>query len=75
MCACFSWNDVRPIYKIGGILDKAKYVDIFNNVMLPWAEENLPVILKFQQDNDLKHTAKVIKKFLDDNYINVLECP
>ena len=52
--ACFSWNGVGSIHKIYGILDKEKYVDILNNVMMPWAEENLPVIWKFQQRSSLK---------------------
>ena len=28
-----------------------------------------------QQDNNLKHTAKIVKKWLQDNQINVLEWP
>lgn len=70
---CFSWNGVGPIHRIQGIMTKEIYIEILENVMLPWAEENLPVIWKFQQDNDPKHTAKLTEKWFQDNSINVLE--
>lgn len=71
---CFSWNGVGPIHRIDGILTKEKYVDILENVMLPWAEENLPVIWTFQQDEP-KHTAKLTKRFFDRNSVTVLDWP
>lgn len=70
---CFSWNGVGPIHRIEGNMDAVKYVEILQNVMLPYAEENLPVIWKFQQDNDPKHTSRVAKKFFEDNSVTVLD--
>ena len=73
MWSCFSFNSpISPIHKIDGILDKEKYVTELK-VILPWAEENLPVIWQCQHANDPKHMAKVTKNFVEDNSINVLE--
>lgn len=60
---CFSWNGVGPIYRIEGTLTAAKYTEILRDVLVPWADQNMPVIWKFQQDNNPKHTARLTKKF------------
>lgn len=72
---CFSWYGVGPIYRIDGIMNKEVYLDILQNTMQPWADENMPLKWKFQQDNDPKHTAKVTKQWFITNKIDVLEWP
>ena len=38
-------------------MDLHVYVDILQNVMLPYAEDEMPFIRILQQDNDPKHTS------------------
>ena len=41
-------------------MDKERYKGILNDVMLPYAEENMPLVWQFMHDNDPKHTAGVV---------------
>uniref|UniRef100_A0A3Q2Q7R2 Uncharacterized protein n=1 Tax=Fundulus heteroclitus TaxID=8078 RepID=A0A3Q2Q7R2_FUNHE len=55
---CFSYYGVGPIHRIQGIIDQFQYIRILEEVMLPYAEEEMPLRWTFQQDNDPKHTSK-----------------
>lgn len=72
---CFSGHGIGPIHRIDGIMDRFVYVNILKNVMLPFADEEMPVKWRFQQDNDPKHTSKLAKDWFRDNKIEVLEWP
>jgi len=43
--------------------------------MLPFAEESMPLRWVFQQDNDPKHTSKLVKAWFTENEVNVMSWP
>lgn len=72
---CFSYAGVGPIHRIEGIMNALMYKDILNDVMLPYAEEEMPLRWVFQQDNDPKHTAKTVKSWFLEKQLNVMVWP
>lgn len=73
--ACFSYYGVGPIHWIQNIMDATQYVHILQNVMLPYAEYEMPLKWTFQQDNDPKHTSRLAKSWFQDNNIDLMEWP
>lgn len=72
---CFSGHGMGPIYKINGIMDRFHYKKILEEVMLPFADWNMPLSWIYQHDNDPKHTSKVCKEWLQAKKIEVLKWP
>lgn len=76
MWGCFAAGGTGALHKINGVMKKEQYVEILNQHLKASARKlKLGRKWVFQMDNDSKHTAKLVKKWLDDNKVNVLEWP
>jgi hypothetical protein len=51
------------------------YRDILHNVMLPYAEWEMPLRFVFQHDNDPKHTARLVQEWFQNNNVEILQWP
>ena len=73
---CFSSSGTGNLVKVQGIMKKEDYIRILEKNVKESAER-LQLIndWKFQQDNDPKHTAKIVKKWFRENNVDVLEWP
>lgn len=72
---CFSYYGVGPLYRIRDIMDAKFYTNILREVMMPYAEWEMPLEWIFQQDNDPKHSSKLAKAWFRDNHVQVLGWP
>ncbi|KAG2467805.1 TCB1 transposase, partial [Polypterus senegalus] len=73
---CFSAAGTERLVRIKGKMTAAMYRDILNENLLQSAcDLILGRQFIFQQNNNPKHTAKILKEWLQDNSVNVLEWP
>lgn len=72
---CFSWYGVGPIHRIENTMNAGGYREILQNVMLPYAKEKMPLQWTFQQDNDPKHSSKLVKNWFLETNTRVLSWP
>ena len=66
---------IGPIVRVEGIVDAAKYRGILENHMLPHTREKMAARWIFKQDNGPKHTSCLMKGWLKNNKIEVLQSP
>ena len=73
---CFSRSGVGKLVVINGILDKEKMKALLSDELKPSANALFgDSDWIFQQDNDPKHTSKVVKQFLVDEGIITMKWP
>lgn len=73
---CFAAHGVGNLCRIHGIMDKEKYRQILIRQMIPSSKKLFPGgHYVFQHDNDPKHKAKNILKYLQNKNINNLDWP
>ncbi len=71
---CFASHGVGRLYRVQGILERNQFLRIMEHQFLPSAQALFPDgNYLFQQDNDPKHTAKVVKQFITDANIPILQ--
>lgn len=74
--ACFSASVTGSLVRVHGIMKKENYVDILRENMQK-SDHSLGLGHRwvFQQDNDPKHTLKLVQQFLKDTKTKILEWP
>lgn len=74
---CFTWWHMGPLVKIEGIMKKEDYLQILQTNLPDFLDEcTYPEEeMGFQQDGDPKHTAKIVKKWLDEPKFQKLMWP
>lgn len=76
MWGSMAWGGVGELEFIDGIMTKEVYLDILQRKLLPSARKaGLGRKFTFQQDGDPKHTAKIVKNWLDRKKTDVMEWP
>ena len=45
------------------------------SITYPHGDENMPLVWRFRNDNDPKHTSKVVTEWLQSNGVSVLKWP
>ena len=73
--AAFGKRGVGPIHRVQGIMEQHVFVNILNDVSLPYSEDRTPLKWTFQQDSAHNHTLGLAKQWFIAQNIDVLPRP
>ena len=73
--AGISWVGATEIIIFDGIMDAQGYADILRAGLLPFPRSKLPVSHRLMQDNDPKHTSRLVKGFMETEGVNWWKTP
>ena len=71
----FSGYGIGPIHRITDTLTSTVYRNLLSTVMLPYVECDMLISWTFKHDNDSKHTARLVKTWIEDSNTKVMEWP
>jgi Transposase/DDE superfamily endonuclease len=72
---CFHSGEVGPLVRVQGKMNAQDYRQILHDSMLPYAKRQMPKGWTFQQDNDPKHTSKLVANWFSQKKVKVLKWP
>lgn len=75
---CISKHGIGPLITVDGTMDQNQYLEVLKNYFIPElraAEEQFGGEWVLMQDNAPCHTARMIKKYLSDEGVTMLEWP
>lgn len=73
--AAFSRNGKTPVAKISTRMSSENYIELLEDVLIPFTEDVMPEDFIFQQDNAAIHVSKKTLEWFSDRNISLLEWP
>ena len=64
---------VAALHRVKGILTEVRYRQILIHHLIPSANKLCPDGFPFQHDNDPKHASEVVKRYLRNKKVHVME--
>lgn len=73
--AAFSPTAKTPICFISKRMNSERYIELLDDVLIPFLEDFMPDDVTFQQDNAAIHVSRLSRAWFDDRNITLMEWP
>lgn len=68
-------NGTTPLAKISTRMNSANYINMLNDILIPYSDDYMDGDLIFQQDNAAIHVSRESKAWFEDKDIELLDWP